>query len=70
LILKKAKDEVKEPLINAKPYREWLHDNRLIFRKIKQSRSDPILSLEELTQRMRAFGYTSETLEFMLLIHD
>ena len=65
-------DEVKEPLINAKPYREWLHDNRLIFRKIKQSRSDPSFSLEELTRRMRAFGYTSETLEFMLLpmVHD
>ena len=64
--------EVKEPLIEANPYRNWLHDNRLIVRKIKRSDSDSALESSELTKRMRAFGYTTETLEFMMLpmVHD
>ena len=64
--------EVKEPLIEANPYRNWLHDNRLIVRKIKRSDSDSALEASELTKRMRAFGYTTETLEFMMLpmVHD
>ena len=64
--------EVKEPLIEANPYRDWLHNNRLVVRKIKRSDSDPALESSELTKRMRAFGYTTETLEFMMLpmVHD
>ena len=40
--------------------------------KIKQLSNDPLYGKEELLKRMRAFGYTSETLEFMLfpMVHD
>ena len=64
--------DVKEPLVKENPYRNWLHDNRFGFRKIKQYSNDPLYGKEELLKRMRAFGYTSETLEFMLLpmVHD
>ena len=64
--------DVKEPLLKENPYRNWLHDNRFGFRKIKQYSNDPLYGKEELLKRMRAFGYTSETLEFMLLpmVHD
>ena len=64
--------DVKEPLVKENPYRNWLHDNRFGFRKIKQHSNDPLYGKEELLRRMRAFGYTSETLEFMLLpmVHD
>ena len=64
--------DVKEPLVKENPYRNWLHDNRFGFRKIKQYSNDPLYGKEELLRRMRAFGYTSETLEFMLLpmVHD
>ena len=64
--------EVKKPLIMEHPYRNWLHENRFGFRKIKQLSKDPLYEKEELLKRMRAFGYTSETLEFMLLpmVHD
>ena len=64
--------DVKEPLLKKNPYRNWLHDNRFGFRKIKQYSNDPLYGKEELLRRMRAFGYTSETLEFMLLpmVHD
>ena len=64
--------DVKEPLVKENPYRNWLHDNRFGFRKIKQYSDDPLYGKEELLKRMRAFGYTSETLEFMLLpmVHD
>ena len=65
-------NEVKDPLIEKHPYRDWLVHNRLIFRNIKTSRVPVRYSQEELLQRMRAFGYTSETLEFILLpmVHD
>ena len=65
-------DEVKNPLIEKHPYKDWLIQNRLIFRNIKSNRIPERYSQKELLQRMRAFGYTSETLEFVLLpmIHD
>ena len=65
-------DEVKNPLIEKHPYKDWLIQNRLIFRNIKNNRIPERYSQKELLQRMRAFGYTSETLEFVLLpmIHD
>ena len=64
--------DVKDPLVGKNPYREWLHNNRFGFRKIKQLSNDPLYGKEELLKRMRAFGYTSETLEFMLfpMVHD
>ena len=64
--------DVKDPLVQEKPYRDWLHGNRFGFRKIKQLSNEPLYGKEELLKRMRAFGYTSETLEFMLLpmVHD
>ena len=64
--------DVKDPLVRENPYREWLHGNRFGFRKIKQLSNDPLYGKEELLKRMRAFGYTSETLEFMLfpMVHD
>jgi len=65
-------EEVKQPLIDAKPYKDWLRDNRLVVRNIKRHGSDPLFDSKELRKRMRAFGYTTETLEFMLLpmVHD
>ena len=64
--------DVKDPLVNENPYRDWLHNNRFGFRKIKQLSNDPLYGKEELLKRMRAFGYTSETLEFMIfpMVHD
>ena len=64
--------EVKDPLVKENPYRDWLHSNRFGFRKIKQLSNDPLYGKEELLRRMRAFGYTSETIEFMILpmVHD
>ena len=64
--------DVKDPLVKENPYRDWLHSNRFGFRKIKQLSNDPLYGKEELLRRMRAFGYTSETIEFMILpmVHD
>jgi Glutamate synthase domain 1 len=64
--------DVKDPLVRENPYREWLHGNRFGFRKIKQLSNDPLYGKEQLLKRMQAFGYTSETLEFMLfqMVHD
>ena len=63
--------DVKDPLVKENPYRDWLHSNRFGFRKIKQLSNDPLME-KELLRRMRAFGYTSETIEFMILpmVHD
>ena len=64
--------DVKDPLVKENPYRDRHHSNRFGFRKIKQLSNDPLYGKEELLRRMRAFGYTSETIEFMILpmVHD
>ena len=65
-------NEVKKPLINAHPYRHWLDENRVKLKDISTDRSPRRYSQELLVSKLCSFGYTSETLEFMLkpMVHD
>jgi glutamate synthase (NADPH/NADH) large chain len=65
-------NEVKKPLINAHPYRHWLDENRVKLKDISTDRSPRRYSQELLISKLCSFGYTSETLEFMLkpMVHD
>ena len=65
-------NEVKKPLINAHPYRHWLDDNRVRLKDISTDRSPSRYSQELLISKLCSFGYTSETLDFMLkpMVHD
>ncbi len=59
-------NEIKSKVARQKPYRRWLTENRIelsgLFDTPKLVKSDP----QTLSQRMRAFGYTSEELKMIL----
>jgi len=59
-------DELKNEYANRRPYAEWLEENRIALRDVTSAHSAPEMDPASLLARMQAFGYTSETLQFML----
>jgi glutamate synthase (NADPH/NADH) large chain len=59
-------DELKNEFANRRPYAEWLESNRIALRELTTAISAPEIDRATLLSRMQAFGYTSETLQFML----
>ena len=60
-------DELKNNLANRHPYAQWLREQRIELSTLKTSQEPPGFDAETLLPRMQAFGYTSETMQFMLL---
>ena len=58
-------EELKGGLAGAQPYQEWVDQYRLDLDDIPKQPGLGVDS-ESLTQRMQAFGYTQETMQFML----
>ena len=58
-------EELKTDLANRRPYQQWLDEQRLDLAEIPHV-DGAGLDSETLTQRMQAFGYTTETMQFML----
>ncbi len=58
-------NELKLDIANRKPYGEWLARQKIELTDLAQSQT-PGLDADTLNQRMQAFGYTRETLQFML----
>ena len=58
-------EELKSEYANRRPYAEWLEANRIALRDVT---AHPAAEFDPATlmPRMQAFGYTSETLQFML----
>ena len=58
-------EELKSEYANRRPYAEWLEANRIALRDVT---AHPAAEFDRATlmPRMQAFGYTSETLQFML----
>lgn len=59
-------EELKTDLANRRPYQQWLEEQRLELSDIPAAQGKG-LDTSSLTQRMQAFGYTQETMQFMLL---
>ncbi len=59
-------DELKNDFANRKPYGEWLEANCIPLRQIAAEARDPEIDRATLLPRLQAFGYTIETLHFML----
>jgi glutamate synthase (NADPH/NADH) large chain len=59
-------EELKSEFANRRPYREWLEGNRLALRDVTAPNGLPRFDREDLLPRLQAFGYTTETLQFML----
>ena len=59
--------EIKADWARRRPYGEWLARQRLDLADLGAPRDVPGLDEDTLLERMQAFGYTTETMQFMLL---
>jgi glutamate synthase (NADPH/NADH) large chain len=60
-------EELKRDFAGRQPYGEWLAQNRIRLEDIPKVIDSHGFSPETLIERMQAFGYTTETMQFMLL---
>ena len=60
-------EEIKAEWSTQRPYRAWLDRQRIDLDQLTAPGTAPALDEETLLQRMQAFGYTTETMQFMLL---
>ena len=60
-------EEVKSTVAAKHPYHEWLDAQRILLGGLPQAEPTPDPDAETLLQQMQAFGYTTETLQFMLI---
>ena len=60
-------DEIKDNFSSKNPYQEWLHDQQIHLNELARNEEVQGLYPDTLVHRLKAFGYSTETLEFMLL---
>ena len=60
-------EEIKSEFSAQRPYGEWLKNQRIELKDIDAGKDAPGLDDDNLLQRMQAFGFTAETMQFMLL---
>ena len=62
-----ADEELKASVAAKRPYKDWLKEQSLHLEELPKQEAESIYSEKELLRRMQAFGYTSETMQFMLM---
>ena len=60
-------EEIKSDFSAQRPYGEWLKNQRICLEDLETFSGAPSLDEDSLLQRMQAFGFTAETMQFMLL---
>ncbi|HEU4616476.1 MAG TPA: glutamate synthase large subunit [Gammaproteobacteria bacterium] len=60
-------DELKSDFASRRPYGGWLDAERIMLRDVTAQGAKRLFDRETLLARMQAFGYTTETMQFMLL---
>ena len=60
-------DELKNDFASRRPYGDWLREQRVEISDLKDSGEAHGFDPETLLPRMQAFGYSTETMQFMLL---
>ncbi len=60
-------DEIKGEFAQRHPFRKWLDEERVELTDLPANGESHGFHPENLMQRMQAFGYTQETMQFMLL---
>jgi glutamate synthase (NADPH/NADH) large chain len=60
-------EEVKHEFASRQPYHQWLSNQRISLAQLEPGQEAHGFNQQDLMPRMRAFGYTSETMQFMLL---
>lgn len=59
--------ELKDDFASLRPYGEWVNNQRISFDNLHTDEEPHGFTPETLIDRMKAFGYTAETMQFMLL---
>jgi len=59
--------EVKQEIAARRPYGEWLKNQKITLEMLADGNEEHSLDSEDVLPRMQAFGYTTETMQFMLL---
>ena len=62
-----ADGELKDRISNRRDYGQWLKNQRVTFDDLPAADPAPMLDDKERLAQMRAFGYSNETMDFMLL---
>jgi glutamate synthase (NADPH/NADH) large chain len=60
-------EELKEVFSQQRPYGQWLRQERIQLSDLRPNKEPHGFDPESLLPRMQAFGYTTETLQFMLM---
>jgi len=59
-------EELKSDFATQRPYAQWLQNQRMIMKDLNPAGMGKGLDETTLIERMQAYGYTSETMQFML----
>ena len=59
--------ELKADVASRRPYKQWLEEQRILLSELPKVQPPERIVDQELLNKMQAFGYTSETMQFMLL---
>ncbi len=60
-------EEIKQTFAAQRPYAQWLREQRITLEELKPGEQSHGFYPETLLARMQAFGFTFETMQFMLL---
>jgi glutamate synthase (ferredoxin) len=59
-------EEVKKRVYSAKPYKQWLADNRVFLKDLPEAKAPKTVEENRILERQIAFGYTYEDLRMLL----
>ena len=59
-------EEIKRRVYSAKPYKQWLADNRVLLKDLPAPKAAIAVEEERILERQRAFGYTYEDLRILI----
>ncbi|MEE2639774.1 MAG: glutamate synthase large subunit [Planctomycetota bacterium] len=62
-----ADEELKDSVASARPYEQWLERQRMTLEEIPDQVAQASYTDADLVARMKAFGFTTETMQFMLI---
>ncbi|MEI6541090.1 MAG: glutamate synthase central domain-containing protein, partial [Planctomycetota bacterium] len=60
-------EELKADVASRRPYQQWVQEQQIRLEELPKKTPPERLTGQDLLNRMQAFGYTSETMNFMLL---
>ena len=60
-------DDLKQEIATRRPYAEWLRNQRIQLKELRPGKEAHGFHPDTLLERMQTFGYTVETLQFMLI---